>query len=97
MDWDFFFFFSFVVGCASLYQLGKVKEKGEVERKVVLQEFIAEVGRNVKSVTTIGGLFQQAHLPVRLVKDRLKNGVNGRRPRSASKGGDLTPRQRHRM
>ena len=42
--WDFFFFFAFLVGCASIHQLGKVKERGEVERKVVVQEFLAEVG-----------------------------------------------------
>lgn len=74
--WDFFFFFAFVVGCGAIHQLGKVKEKGEVERKVVVQEFLSEVGRNMRSVSTIGGLIQQAHLPIQLVMNRLKNGNN---------------------
>ncbi len=74
--WDFFFFFAFVIGTLSIWQLGKIREVGEVKPGVVVHEFFAEMGRNVKSVSSIGGLVHMTQLPVQFVKNRL-NGKNG--------------------
>ncbi len=74
--WDFFFFFAFVIGMLSIWQLGRVREVGEVKPGVIVHEFFSEMGRNVKSVSTVGGLVQMTQLPFQYVKNRL-NGKNG--------------------
>jgi MFS family permease len=70
--WDFFFFFAFLLGLISIYLLGKVQEEGEVDRRVVIQQFIYEVGKNMKNLSTVGGLLQSAQFPIIF----RRNGVN---------------------
>jgi MFS family permease len=53
---DFLFILSFLVGLYSMHRLLAVHEEGTVKPEVVVLEFYAEVRRQVRSVTTIGGL-----------------------------------------
>lgn len=54
--WDFLFFFAFLLGLYSLHRLSLVREIGEVEEKVILQELFSVVGRELKDISTAFGL-----------------------------------------
>jgi MFS family permease len=77
-QWDFFFFFAFIIGLYSLHRLAMVKEVGEVEEKVVAQELFAEVASQVRTLSSIEGLRQMVSFPFSIVRDltRRKNGTN---------------------
>ena len=49
---------AFIIGLFSLHRLSHVKEEGEVKESIALQEFFAEVRRNVRNFSTVGGLRQ---------------------------------------
>jgi len=57
-EWGFFFFFAFLIGLYAIYRLTKVKEPGEVEERVIIYEFIYEVGRSIKTIFTIKNRLQ---------------------------------------
>ncbi|MCX9010413.1 MAG: MFS transporter [Candidatus Methanoperedens sp.] len=52
-EWGFFFFFAFLIGLYAIHRLTKVKEPGEVEERVIIYEFIYEVGRSIKAIIMI--------------------------------------------
>lgn len=54
--WDFFFVFAFLIGIYSIHRLALVKEAGEVEDRLVVQELIAQVSREMRNLSTVGGL-----------------------------------------
>jgi MFS family permease len=69
--WDFFFFFAFLLGLISIHLLRKVEEPGEVGRRVVLQQFVYEVSRNFRGMSTIGGLVHLTGFPMLFRKNRV--------------------------
>lgn len=75
--WDFFFVLAFLIGLISIWLLGKVEEEGEVRRRVVVHEFLYEMLRSVRNVSTIGGVLNGAQFPLGLIKRKLSNGDNG--------------------
>lgn len=62
--WDFFFFTAFILGLFSLYRLTFVTEGGEVRRKVVIKELSTELGRDVRSLSSISGLKSMLLFPL---------------------------------
>ena len=62
--WDFFFVFAFLIGIYSIHRLAFVKEAGEVEDRLVVQELIAQVGREMRNLSTVGGLRYMLRFPV---------------------------------
>lgn len=54
--WDFFFVFAFLIGIYSIHRLAFIKEDGEVEDRLVVQELIAQVSREMRNLSTVGGL-----------------------------------------
>jgi MFS family permease len=52
-SWGFFFFFAFLIGLYAIHRLTMVREPGEVEEKIVVYEFVCEVGRSIKSIFSI--------------------------------------------
>lgn len=62
-QWDFFFFLAFLIGLYSLHRLAMVKELGEVEEKIVINELITEVRREVRNLSTVGGLRHMIYFP----------------------------------
>jgi MFS family permease len=80
-QWDFFFFFAFLIGLYSMHRLAMVKEVGEVEEKIVVQELISEVRRRMLDVSTVGGLRQMVNFPFLVAKHLL---VPSKRKRGAS-------------
>lgn len=62
--WDFFFVFAFLIGIYSIHRLAFVKEAGEVEDRLVVQELIAQVSREMRNLSTVGGLRYMLRFPV---------------------------------
>ncbi|MEW5803249.1 MAG: MFS transporter [bacterium] len=48
--WNFFFFLAFMVSLYSIHRLTPVKEVGEVDEKIVINEFLTEVSKKVRSL-----------------------------------------------
>ncbi|MDQ7782096.1 MAG: MFS transporter [Desulfomonilaceae bacterium] len=74
--WDFFFFIAVLLGCLSIYFLGKVQEEGEVENRVILQELVFHTRRRMRNLSTVGGIRWMVEFPFSLVKQRRKNKNN---------------------
>jgi MFS family permease len=72
-QWDFFFFFAFLIGIYSLHRLTAINEVGEVEEKIVFQELFAEVRREVRTLSTLGGIRQLVTFPVTILRYRRKS------------------------
>lgn len=67
-QWDFFFFFAFLIGLYSIHRLAMVREVGEVEEKIVVHELISEVRRRMIDLSTVGGLRQMVNFPFLVAK-----------------------------
>lgn len=68
-QWDFFFALAFLIGIYSLHRLAMVKEVGEVEEKVVMNELFAEVTGQVRNLSSVEGLRQTVSFPFSIVKN----------------------------
>lgn len=62
--WDFFFVFAFLLGLFSIYRLKHVKEEGEVAPSVAMEELVTQVRREMRNLSTVGGLRYLLHIPV---------------------------------
>jgi MFS family permease len=62
--WDFFFVIAFVVGLYSLHLLAYLREEGEAGNRVVVRELVAQVRREMRNFSTIGGLRYLHHPPI---------------------------------
>ncbi len=67
-QWDFFFFFAFLIGFYSIHRLAIVREVGEVEEEIVVHELISEVKRPLRNLSTAYGLRQMVQFPFSLVE-----------------------------
>jgi MFS family permease len=63
-NWDFFFFSAFLIGLFSLHLLAYVQEAGEVDRRLVVQELLLQVRREMRNFSTAGGLRLMLHFPL---------------------------------
>ncbi len=68
-QWDFFFALAFVIGLYSLHRLAMIKEAGEVEEKVVMNELFAEVSGQVRTLSSVEGLRQMISFPFSIVRN----------------------------
>jgi hypothetical protein len=62
--WDFFFVFAFLIGIYSIHRLAYVKEAGEVEERLVVREMISQVSREMRNLSTVGGLRYMLRFPL---------------------------------
>jgi hypothetical protein len=67
-QWDFFFAFAFIIGLYSLHRLAMVKEIGEVEERIVVNELVEEVRDQVRILSSVEGLRQMVSFPFSIVK-----------------------------
>jgi MFS family permease len=67
-QWDFFFALAFLIGLYSLHRLAMIKEVGEVEEKVVMNELFAEVAGQVRTLSSIEGVKQMVSFPFSIVR-----------------------------
>jgi MFS family permease len=77
-QWDFFFAFAFIIGLYSLHRLAMVKEAGEVEERIVVNELFAEVKGQVRNLSSVEGLREMISFPFAMVRNLVvrKEGVN---------------------
>jgi hypothetical protein len=50
--------------CPSIHHLTRIKDIGEVEKKVPVHDLISPVGRDIRNLSIVGKLRQMANLPV---------------------------------
>jgi MFS family permease len=72
-SWDFFFLFAFLLGFYSIHRLALVKEVGEVEEKIVINELISEVRRDMRSFSTASGLRSTIQFPFSVLRSTIEN------------------------
>jgi len=72
-SWDFFFLFAFLIGFYSIHRLALVKEVGEVEEKIVINELISEVRRDMRSFSTASGLRNTMQFPFSVMRGTIEN------------------------
>ncbi|NMG82976.1 MAG: hypothetical protein GIS02_02070 [Methanosarcinales archaeon] len=63
-----FFFLAFLIGIYSIHRLAMVKEEGEVEEEIVINQLISEVERPLRNFSTAGGLYQMVQFPFSIVR-----------------------------
>jgi MFS family permease len=68
--WGFFFIFATLVGLFSLYRLRLVREAGEVQERVILQELMLKARRSIRNLSTVSGLRALASFPFVLLRRR---------------------------
>jgi MFS family permease len=68
-QWDFFFAIAFVIGLYSIHRLSLIKEEGEVEEKVVMNELFTEVSGQVRTLSSVEGLRQMVSFPFSVVRN----------------------------
>jgi MFS family permease len=67
-QWDFFFALAFIIGLYSIHRLSMIKEAGEVEEKVVVNELLTEVKSQVRTLSSVEGLRQMVSFPFSIVR-----------------------------
>lgn len=55
-QWDFFFLFSFIIGLYSVHRLATIRETGQFKGKIEISEVLSETRREVRSLSTAGGI-----------------------------------------
>ena len=68
-QWDFFFALAFLIGLYALHRLSMIKEAGEVEEKIVMNELFAEVSGQVRQLSSVDGLRQMISFPFSIVRN----------------------------
>lgn len=69
-QWEFFFFFAFLLGLYSLHRLATVQEEGEAKEEVVIDELIAGVRRDMRNFSPAGGLRELVKFPFSETKEQ---------------------------
>jgi MFS family permease len=80
--WDFFFILAFFLGLYALHRLSSVHEEGEVKERIVVHELLAEARREMRNLSTVGGLRIMVRPPVARILDM---GEKKRRTRRVKK------------
>ncbi|MFC1815577.1 MFS transporter [Thermodesulfobacteriota bacterium] len=68
-QWDFFFVLAFIIGLYALHRLAMIKEQGEVEENIVVQEFFSEVRTQVRTLSSFEGIKQMVSFPLIIIKN----------------------------
>jgi MFS family permease len=77
--WDFFFILASVLGLYALHRLGKVKEKGEVKEKIIIQQLALEARRTMVNLSSVGGLRSMTALPIGILQAGHRRRLRSRR------------------
>lgn len=84
--WDFFFMFAFLLGLFALHQLAYVREAAEaddVTEEVVVKEVVTQARREMRSLSTVGGLRHMVQLPTEVLAG-LRDVMRGSRQKPAA-------------
>ncbi|MBN1454828.1 MAG: MFS transporter [Methanomicrobia archaeon] len=83
-QWDFFFFFAFLLGLYSIHRLALVKESGYVKEKLVVRELITEVKRPLRNFSTAGGLRFMIQFPLSLARTTVEKAIERKNQRNGN-------------
>ncbi|MDB5437930.1 MAG: hypothetical protein JWM33_357 [Caulobacteraceae bacterium] len=67
--WDFYFLAAAVVGLYALHRLALIQESGEIHRREMVSQLLAETSRNVRNLSSVAGLRAITDLPANLLRD----------------------------
>jgi len=67
-QWDFFFAIAFLIGLYALHRLAMIKETGEVEERIVMNELFSEARSQVRTLSSVEGLRQMVSFPLYVVR-----------------------------
>lgn len=84
-QWDFLFLLSVVFGLYALHRLALVREEGEVADRVVVEELMAAVGREIREFSSVGvlrnlvsvGRLVTRRRPPSVAQDETHSGLTG--------------------
>ncbi|MFC1780741.1 MFS transporter [Planctomycetota bacterium] len=68
-QWDFFFALAFLIGLYAIHRLAMIKEAGEVEEGIVVEELFSEVRNQVRILSSVEGLRQMVSFPISIVRN----------------------------
>ncbi|MDY6823516.1 MAG: MFS transporter [Thermodesulfobacteriota bacterium] len=68
-QWDFFFAMAFIFGLYALHRLAMVKEQGEVEENIVMQELFNELRTHARTLSSFDGIKQMVSFPFIIIKN----------------------------
>ena len=68
-QWDFFFALAFILGLYALHRLAMVKEDGEVEENIIVQELCTEVRTQVRILSSVEGVKQMISFPISVIRN----------------------------
>jgi len=81
-DWDFYFLIAAALGLYAVHRLALVREEGEIARRRMIGEVLAEGGRVARNFSPVaglrlmtaipGGLIRDMHLQARLARRRMR-------------------------
>ncbi|WP_052730470.1 MFS transporter [Sphingomonas sp. SRS2] len=67
--WDFYFLTAGILGLFALHRLSLVREKGEIERREMIEQLLHQTRRSVRNLSTVAGLRALTEIPATLVRD----------------------------
>lgn len=82
-QWEFFFILAAAIGLYSIHRLSLIREEGEVEEKIVMQEVLSETRRTIRNLSTIAGLRAVSELPIAVIQRSLRRRSHRRHARSS--------------
>jgi MFS family permease len=81
--WDFFFLLAAILRLYSIHRLSLIREQGEVEERIVVQDVLGETRRTIRNLSSIAGLRAVSELPIAIIQRSLRRRSHRRsaRPR----------------
>lgn len=67
--WDFYFVVAGGIGLYAIHRLSLVQEHGEIERRAMVGQVLAEGRRTIRNISSVAGLRAATDLPANLLRD----------------------------
>ncbi|MDX1401104.1 MAG: MFS transporter [Kiloniellales bacterium] len=71
-QWDFFFLLAAVLGLYSVHRLSLIREEGEVEERIIMQDVLSDTRRSIRNISSIAGLKAASELPISMIQRLLR-------------------------
>ncbi|MEN2786774.1 MFS transporter [Sphingomonas qilianensis] len=68
-SWDFYFLIAGLLGLYAIHRLTLVEERGEIERREMMGQVLAETLRSIRNISSVAGLRDATAVPVSLLRD----------------------------
>jgi MFS family permease len=68
-NWDFYFLLAGMLGIYAIHRLSLVAEHGEIERREMINQVLAESRRGIRNISRVAGLRAATDLPASFLRD----------------------------